>query len=149
MGKRPVPKFQFWSQFLLKNIWLLPKWVKAASFKLSSNLTESPQIGVFFKTAPLWNLSGYWSGHVLVTITWINQKIQSAKPVGLTSLWSSVSIILFSWDEILFSKQIYVSNTHQTEKGKVTFRDLQSIERCVFHLGVGWCLALGPWRVFE
>ena len=31
---------------------IVPEKVKAASFKLSSNLTESPQIDRFFKTAP-------------------------------------------------------------------------------------------------
>ena len=50
----------------------------------------SPQIGSFSKKAPFSFLSGYWNGHVLVTIRWIKQKIRSDKPVGLTSLWSSV-----------------------------------------------------------
>ena len=48
-------------------------------------------MGWFFKRPPLQNLSDNWNGHVSVTIIWIKQKIQSDKPVGLTSLWGSVA----------------------------------------------------------
>ena len=56
----------------------------------STNLTMSPQIDDFLKKAPFLNLSSYCSGSVSVTIRIIKQKTQSAKPVGLTWLWSSV-----------------------------------------------------------
>ena len=70
--------------------WICAQKLKFDHHKLSVNLAVSPQIGCFFKTAPLLFLSSYWNGHVSVTIRWINHNIQSTGPVGLTSLWSSV-----------------------------------------------------------
>ena len=70
--------------------WICAQKLKFDHHKLSVNLAVSPQIGCFFKTAPLLFLSSYWNGHVSVTIRWINHNIQSTGPVGLTSLWGSV-----------------------------------------------------------
>ena len=80
--------------------WICAQKLKFDHHKLSVNLAVSPQIGCFFKTAPLLFLSSYWNGHVSVTIRWINHNIQSTGPVGLTSLWGSVMpspIYIWCW----------------------------------------------------
>ena len=77
--------------------WICAQKLKFDHHKLSVILAVSPQIGCFFKTAPLLFLSSYWNGHVSVTIRWINHNIQSTGQVGLTSLWGSVGYLIAIW----------------------------------------------------
>ena len=92
--------------------WICAQKLKFDHHKLSVNLAVSPQIGCFFKTAPLLFLSSYWNGHVSVTIRWINHNIQSTGPVGLTSLWGSVHTYWLHADSTIWPESRYCSRIY-------------------------------------